>query len=63
LPKNSKPNIIPIISTHNQVVPYETHAMHHGSLREKNFSPAKDQNFYDTVHAEMNALLIALKNK
>jgi deoxycytidylate deaminase len=53
----------PLVSSHNQVVPYETYAMHHGSLREKNFSPAKDQNFYDTVHAEMNALLTALKNE
>jgi deoxycytidylate deaminase len=59
--KSTNGRYSPIISTHNKVVPYETHAMHHGSLREKNFSPPKDQNFYDTVHAEMYALITATK--
>ncbi len=42
----------PLLAVHNQVVPYETYAMHHGAAREKHFSPPNDLNHYDTVHAE-----------
>lgn len=42
---------------HNQIVPYETYAMHHGSARERNFSPVHDMNNYDTIHAEISLLL------
>lgn len=47
----------------NRVVPYQTYALHHGSLREKNFSPANDLNFYDTVHAETELLIKACAQK
>jgi len=47
----------------NRVVPYQTYAMHHGSEREKHFSPAHDLNFYDTVHAETELLVKALRQK
>lgn len=47
----------------NRVVPYQTYALHHGSLREKNFSPANDLNFYDTVHAEGELFIGCLKKK
>lgn len=41
----------------NEVVPYETYALHHGSLREQHFSPTNDLNYYDTIHAEMQILV------
>ncbi|HSX28999.1 MAG TPA: deaminase [Candidatus Saccharimonadales bacterium] len=47
----------------NRVVPYQTYALHHGSLREQHFSPANDLNYYDTVHAETELLITALKQK
>jgi deoxycytidylate deaminase len=47
---------------HNQVVPFETYAMHYGSARERNFSPPNDLNHYDTIHAEI-ALLLKLVHK
>lgn len=50
-----------MLTTHNVVVPYETYALHHGSAKEKHFSPINDQNHYDTCHAEMVALLEAQK--
>lgn len=50
-----------LLTTHNNVVPYETYAMHHGAVRERNFSPANDLNHYDVVHAEMMLLLAAHK--
>lgn len=43
---------MPLLTAYNQVVPYETYAMHHGAVREKHFSPPNDLNHYDTVHAE-----------
>jgi len=49
--------------SHNEVVPYETFALHNGSVKEKNFSPANDLNFYDTVHAEMIALVKSVDTK
>ncbi|HUC90156.1 MAG TPA: deaminase [Patescibacteria group bacterium] len=45
----------------NRVVPYQTHAMHHGSVREANFSPANDLNHYDANHAEVELLIAAQK--
>lgn len=47
----------------NKVVPYETFAMHHGALREKNLSPPNDLNHYDTIHAEEMLIIEAQKNK
>jgi deoxycytidylate deaminase len=47
---------------HNEILPYETYSMHHGSIREKHFSPMHDLNYYDTVHAEVLAVIDALKN-
>jgi len=46
----------------NKVVPYQTYAMHFGSTREKHFSPANDLNHYDTIHAEVDAIINAQKN-
>lgn len=46
----------------NEVVPYQTYALHFGNSREDNLSPAHDANHYDTIHAEMNLLVRALKN-
>jgi deoxycytidylate deaminase len=48
---------------HNEVLPYETYSMHNGSIREANYSPMHDLNFYDTVHAEVVAMINAQKNK
>lgn len=47
----------------NKVIPYQTHAMLHGASREKNFSPPNDLNHYDTVHAEIDAIIRAGKEK
>ncbi len=47
----------------NKVVPYETFAMHHGASRERNFSPPHDLNHYDTVHAEVELIMEAQKQK
>jgi deoxycytidylate deaminase len=33
--------------------------MHHGYAREINFSPANDLNYYDTNHAEVEAVIAA----
>lgn len=52
-----------LVKAWNQVVPYETFALHHGSVREKNFSPPGDLNFYDTVHAEVELILSAQQSK
>lgn len=43
----------------NKIVPTQTYALHYGSSRERHFSPPNDLNFYDTVHAEVEAVLIA----
>ncbi|HEX6462648.1 MAG TPA: deaminase [Candidatus Saccharimonadales bacterium] len=45
----------------NNVVPYQTYAMHHGASRELHFSPPNDLNYYDAVHAEMALLVKAQK--
>lgn len=52
-----------LATAHNSVVPYETAALHEGSSREKHFSPPNDLNHYDTIHAEAELLLIALREK
>jgi len=49
--------------TYNKVVPYQTYAMHHGASREVNFSPPHDLNHYDTVHAEVELIIKAQKEK
>lgn len=49
--------------TCNPVIPYQTYSQLHGSLREKNYSPANDLNYYDTVHAEVELLIYAQRNK
>lgn len=46
----------------NEVVPYQTHALHFGNLREEHLSPRHDLNHYDTIHAEMNLLVRAMQN-
>ncbi|TAH32183.1 hypothetical protein EYC59_06095 [Candidatus Saccharibacteria bacterium] len=60
--KNGK-NYELIATAHNRVVPYETYAMHHGSERERHFSPLNDQNHYDTVHAETSLVVAAQQQK
>lgn len=47
----------------NKVVPYQTYAMLHGASREAHFSPMHDLNHYDTIHAEVDLLIRAQKNK
>jgi len=49
----------PLLTAFNRVVPYQTYAMHHGLSRETNFSPANDLNYYDTNHAEIEAVIAA----
>lgn len=51
-----------ILAACNEVVPYQTYAMHFGNSREDNLSPRHDANHYDTIHAEMNLLVKAMKN-
>lgn len=51
----------PLLATYNKVVPYETHALHHGASRETHFSPPNDLNHYDTTHAEVELLIAAHK--
>lgn len=46
-----------VATAYNKVLPYQTSAMHHGSERERHYSPAHDLNHYDAIHAE--ALLVA----
>jgi len=47
----------------NRVVPYQGYAMHYGASREQNFSPMHDLNHYDTVHAEVDFMMRAQKQK
>jgi dCMP deaminase len=47
----------------NRVVPYPTYAWHKGLIRERHFSPPGDTAYYDTVHAEVGAILQALTQK
>lgn len=48
-----------LLTAYNQIVPYETFAMHHGASREQFLSPPNDLNHYDTVHAEVQVVLSA----
>jgi len=63
LAKKSSKDYKVLLTSHNVVLPYETYAMHHGSLREKNFAVQNDMNYYDTLHAEMVLLAKALAQK
>lgn len=60
-PKSKKYSLL--LGGYNKVVPYQTYAMHHGNSREDNFSPYNDLNHYDTVHAEVNLVLWALRKR
>ncbi len=51
-----------LLEAFNKVVPYQTHALHHGNSREKHFSGVHDTTHYDTIHAEMYLLTRALEN-
>lgn len=44
----------------NDVVPFQTSAMHYGNSREENLSTYQDGTHYDTIHAEMNIVTRAL---
>lgn len=57
------PDYRQLITTWNKVVPFETFAMHNGTSRERNYSPPHDLNHYDTVHAEVELILEAQKQK
>jgi len=48
-----------LIFSFNEVVPYQTYAMHHGASREINFTPPQDLSQYDAVHAEVRAVIMA----
>ncbi len=63
LGRKSGNKYIALVRSFNKVVPYQAYAMHHGSLRETNFSPMNDLNHYDTVHAEVELMLDAGKQK
>ncbi len=52
-----------LATSFNKVVPFQTFAMHHGASRERNFSPPHDLNHYDTVHAEVEMIIHAQKQK
>lgn len=52
-----------LAATYNKVVPYQAYAMHHGASRETNLSPPHDLNHYDTVHAEVELIIKAQKEK
>jgi deoxycytidylate deaminase len=52
-----------ITTAFNEVIPYQTYALHHGNSREKNLSPPHDTNHYDTIHAEMQLLTKALADE
>jgi deoxycytidylate deaminase len=62
LAKKTKTGYDPLLTGFNGVIPYQTFALLNGSLREKNFSPPNDQNYYDAIHAEM-ALLVEAAGK
>jgi deoxycytidylate deaminase len=47
----------------NEVVPFQSYALHYGAERERHFSPVNDLNFYDTVHAEVMMIIEVQKRK
>ncbi len=61
LGKKSGKNYDLLAWSFNEVVPYQTYAMHFGASRETNFSPPNDLNHYDTVHAEVALIAKAVK--
>jgi deoxycytidylate deaminase len=63
LGKRSGSNYKLLAWSFNKVVPFQTYAMHYGASRETNFSPPHDLNHYDTVHAEVELLIKAQRNK
>jgi deoxycytidylate deaminase len=52
-----------LATSFNKVVPYQTYAWHYGPSREVNFSPPGDLNHYDAVHAEVELIVKAAKEK
>jgi deoxycytidylate deaminase len=52
-----------ITTSFNRVVPYQTYAMHNGSIRERNFSPMNDLNYYDANHAEVELITAAAHDR
>jgi len=52
-----------IATAYNKVVPYQTFAWYFGAQREKHLAPAGDLNYYDTIHAEIDLIITAQKNK
>jgi deoxycytidylate deaminase len=52
-----------ITTAFNEVIPYQTYALHHGNSREKNLSRPHDTNHYDTIHAEMQLLTKVITEK
>lgn len=52
---------MPLATSFNKVVPYQTYAFHNGASRETNFSAPGDLNHYDTVHAETQLVVDAGK--
>lgn len=50
-----------LATAYNTVVPFQTYAMHYGASREQSYSPPNDLNHYDTIHAEVCAILKAQK--
>lgn len=52
-----------LAATYNKVVPFQSYAMHYGASRETHFSPPHDVNHYDTVHAEVELILQAGRQK
>lgn len=52
-----------LAATFNKVVPFQTYAWHYGPAREVNFSPMHDLNHYDTVHAEVEIVIAAQKQR
>jgi dCMP deaminase len=52
-----------LLTAYNNVVPYETYAMHNGLMKEKYFDPPNDLNHFDTNHSEVDLILQAQKQK
>lgn len=51
-----------LTTAYNEIVPYESFALHHGASREQFYSPPNDLNHYDTVHAEVQGIISALQS-
>ena len=55
--KHERGNYVVVDMAANEVVPYQTYALHYGNSREDNKVPHNDANHYDTIHAEMHLLV------